>query len=295
MRMPATDRAIIEHYREHGFAVARGVISDGAFDPVIADIDRAVDQYARSQYEQGRIAERFSGLPFTTRLARLHEQAALTLRSWDELVDRATIRELVRDPGLVDALSDILGPDITFGGDFHLRPKLPDSELTAFPWHQDSQYYDAPIAVGASHGSSTAEAHIVTAWIPLVDVDEENGCLWVIPGSHRWGLLQGHRGADLNMRTAEDLERRGTPAPVPMRRGDVLFFSNLTFHASQVNRSNAVRWSLDLRYYATIGESAAGAPGTAAPSAIERYAALRRVSSFPPIVARGHGAPAGRG
>lgn len=33
-------------------------------------------------------------------------------------------------------------------------------------------------------------AELLTAWLALADVNEENGCIQVVPGSHRWGLLQ---------------------------------------------------------------------------------------------------------
>ena len=63
------------------------------------------------------------------------------------------------------------------------RVKLPESEVTAWPWHQDTQYY----------GNPTQHLHVISVWIPLVDVDERNGCLHLLPGSHRWGLLGGAR------------------------------------------------------------------------------------------------------
>ena len=55
------------------------------------------------------------------------------------------------------------------------------------------------------------------------------------------------------MRSFEDVEARGTPVPVPMKMGDILLFSNMTFHGSKVNRSPQVRWSIDIRYCRTHG------------------------------------------
>ena len=48
-------------------------------------------------------------------------------------------------------------------------------------------------------------------------------------------------------------EQRGTPTPLPMKPGDVAFFTNLTIHASKQNRNDRVRWSLDFRYHASAG------------------------------------------
>ncbi len=94
-------------------------------------------------------------------------------------------------------------------------------------------------------------------WIPLVDVDEGNGCLYVIPGSNRWELIGSARDDNNKMRSFEDVAARGTPIPVPMTVGDILLFSNMTFHGSKVNRSDAVRWSIDIRYARTPGTYAA--------------------------------------
>ena len=156
-----------------------------------------------------------------------------------------------------------------------VRISLPGSEKTPFRLHQDSQYYGEP----------TQHAHIVTVWIPLVDVDKGNGCLYVIPGSNRWGLVGGARDENNRIRSFEDVEARGTPVPVPMKTGDILLFSNLTFHGSKVNLSDAVRFSLDIRYVRT--------PGTYAASELEQagetfmFEKVMKNKSIPPMVVRG--------
>jgi len=84
-------------------------------------------------------------------------------------------------------------------------------------------------------------------------VNEVNGCLYVIPGSHHWELIDSAHDENQNMRSFVDAEERGTPIPWPMKAGDMLIFSNMTFHGCQVNQSEAVRWSLDIRYCRSRG------------------------------------------
>ena len=120
---------------------------------------------------------------------------------------------------------------------------MPHSQATAFPLHSDSQYFGKP-----SH-----HAHVIKFWIPLVDVDEANGCLYVIPGSHYWEFIDSARDEDRNMHSFEDVEARGTPVAVPMKRGDILCFGVRTFHGSKVNRSDGVRWNIELKYCRTRG------------------------------------------
>jgi hypothetical protein len=72
-----------------------------------------------------------------------------------------------------------------------------------------------------------------------------------MPGSHRWGLVDAARGEDMNVRTDEEIEQRGTPVALEMAVGDVLYLTNLTFHASKMNRTEDSRWSVDFRFHKT--------------------------------------------
>ena len=81
--------------------------------------------------------------------------------------------ERVRDPRLTDPIVDLLGPDI-LGINILFIWKAPKIGL-GFPWHQDKFYFGKRFRMHTTVGTWTA-----------VDVaDEENGCLYVIPGSRR--------------------------------------------------------------------------------------------------------------
>ena len=157
--------------------------------------------------------------------------------------------DLYNLPGVLNVLRLLLGPEVSNIGTPALRTKLPGSVITSFPWHQDSQYLDqSTIGKKEKH---TEGLHMVTVWVPLVEATVENGCCWVIPGSHRWGLLDGARGADSNVRMDEDVEARGTPVSIPLKPGGALFMSNLCVHTSKVNTTQKSRWSIDFRYFPT--------------------------------------------
>ena len=83
-----------------------------------------------------------------------------------------------------------------------------------------------------------------------MDVDEENGCMQFISGSHKWGLLPNKRQGD-HLVPVEDVEARGRVETLAMRAGDAVAFRNLTFHRSLMNNSDGIRWSIDLRYSVT--------------------------------------------
>jgi len=243
----------MQSYQQEGFLLCRGLLPPATLSGVQGQLEDAVERQARDWLSAGRISDLRRDLSFAERLAALAQGDDLGRRAWDEAVGGQVLEDVIADLQITrvvrallagpDPATDAVYPDapaLRFNGDSHLRPKLPGSMLTSFPWHQDSQYYGAPTAV----------LHIITVWLPLVAVDLANGCLQVVPGSQRWGLLGGGRGADQNIRCDEDPSQRGTPVAMPMAVGDVLFFHNLLVHGSAQNTSNTVRWSLDLRYSA---------------------------------------------
>jgi len=87
---------------------------------------------------------------------------------------------------------------------------------------------------------------MIAAWIAMEDkVDEENGCLWVIPKSHKLGLLPHGSVKNLDEHEAWTDETEGIDLskqiPVVMEKGDILFFHELLIHSSNRNRSTD-RW-----------------------------------------------------
>lgn len=226
-------------FERDGCLLLRQAIPVADLDPLIQHIHGEIGRYARALHTRGEIADPHADLPFETQLVAINRGTEARLRSWNNIALCEGLYDLICHPAIVRILQPILGRDFGFNGDYHLRPKLPNSKYTAFPWHQDSQYY----------GAESQHARIITVWIPLVDVDETNGCLQVMPGSFAWGLLYSKRGKDQNMRTFENVEDRGiAPVRLPMRKGDIFLFSNLTFHQSTLNLTEAVRWSIDIRY-----------------------------------------------
>src|SRR5215470_14005094 len=81
--------------------------------------------------------------------------------------------EIVRAPEVLDAVEDLIGPDIRL---FHLSVWPKDAGSGAYvSWHQDATYF------------ALEPACHVTAWVGLTDASIEAGCMEVVPGSHRLG------------------------------------------------------------------------------------------------------------
>ena len=84
--------------------------------------------------------------------------------------------EITHDSRILDAVQDVIGPDILVAGTT-LFIKEPETK-GFISWHQDARY------IGL-------EPHDwVTGWLAISDVTEENGCMRMIPGSHKAALAE---------------------------------------------------------------------------------------------------------
>jgi hypothetical protein len=138
---------------------------------------------------------------------------------------------------LVDVAEQIIGPNIK-GATSQLTFKLRGNTMP-FPWHQDNGY------------GHLDPYNTITSLTALDDANEENGCLWIIPGSHKAGQLnvtltpeQKKAGKEIAVQADES-----KAIPVPMKAGESLIFTCWTLHKSEGNRSlDRDRRILFLRY-----------------------------------------------
>ena len=215
-----TDEQRAAAWRRDGYLVVRGALGREYLDPVRAFISERVDAFARERHADGELAALHQDEPFGRRYAAIQEELAARqqpsqgrkpLFAVSDLCSRA-LYDLYTHPAIKDVLRVIVGPEVTLHGISVIRVKLPEDSQTAFPWHQDSHYYNEHKT--GRFEANTEHMRVITTWLPLVDVDTGNGCLWVIPGSHRWGFLSGARAASTgHVLIPEDVERRGTPTP----------------------------------------------------------------------------------
>jgi ectoine hydroxylase-related dioxygenase (phytanoyl-CoA dioxygenase family) len=134
---------------------------------------------------------------------------------------------------------------------YRIRPKLPGNNRGVVPWHQDSGYF-----------AELCDRHLIlTVWIPLVDATLRNGCMSILPGAHRQGILTHHTGGNAGFLVIKDEDLPAVPqapvvAEVPF--GGAVLMTNLTPHCSTENHSGGIRWSIDLRYQAAEAPHNAG-------------------------------------
>ncbi len=158
----------------------------------------------------------------------------------DERIDR-----LIDDPRLVDPIRGLLGEsEISLFTD-KLNLKRP-GEGSRFRWHQDSPYW--------AHFFPDVE-RLPNAMLSIDDATEVNGCLRVIPGSHRRGMLPGLEGEGLlgPLFTDPAYFDESLQVPVAMSAGSLLFFSPSVVHGSESNASMEQRRALIFTYQPGVG------------------------------------------
>lgn len=156
-----------------------------------------------------------------------------------------TFASLATDPRLGQVAAELLGTDHVRLWQDQLLLKPPGGPAeTTIGWHQDWASWNTV----ASHGA------FVTAWVAFDDVDDTNGAMQMVPGSHRWGLLPeaGNFFATDRDRQLEGLASHGhaEARSVVLEAGQVSFHHPLTFHGSGANTSDRMRRSLAIHFVA---------------------------------------------
>lgn len=233
-----------EKFVENGYLVVEEVLNTEDLAPLIAVISQVVDARAYEFYNAGTISDVFEDMSFERRWYTILQECDREneVFGWHTLVFSEALFNLITHPKVLDVVETIIGNQIQFNGDFWVRPKLPNEKLTTLPWHQDSAYM--PHTENDTH---------LTVWLPLVDVEVENGALQFLPGSHTAGLQTYHRvkGEAFAVPVIPPTSSHTNIDTLVMKKGDLLIFNNLVFHRSLLNRSDTIRWSVDFRYSRT--------------------------------------------
>ncbi len=153
------------------------------------------------------------------------------------------VDEIVHHPAVLDAVEDLIGPDIRL---FHLTVWPKNAHDPAYVgWHQDATYFGLEPALH------------VTAWVALTDASIEAGCMEVIPGSHKAGQLHHaeHLEENNNLlsrgQTLTGAFDKSHTVCMPVSAGQFSLHHTHLIHNSPPNRSNDRRIGLGISYIPT--------------------------------------------
>ncbi|WP_337185140.1 phytanoyl-CoA dioxygenase family protein [Phenylobacterium sp.] len=175
-------------------------------------------------------------------------------------------RRMSELPQIADRVAGLLGPDVDcFQSQFIFK----NPGVIGQPWHQDSYYFkfDKQPQVGV--------------WVALTRATIENGCLWVVPGSHADQEIYEHV-PDLRPAAnrgyleivSQDTSSRTSAVMEP---GDVLFFHSYLMHMSTDNVAD-YRRSAMVYHYGRAGTKALNPESAATLARVNRWIPIRRAA-----------------
>jgi ectoine hydroxylase-related dioxygenase (phytanoyl-CoA dioxygenase family) len=150
--------------------------------------------------------------------------------------------ELVHHPAIVDAVEDVIGPDILcWTTNFFIKEPASPGFIS---WHQDSTYW------------GLEPADVITAWVALTRSDLVSGCMKVMPGTHL-----GDQLAHIDTFHKDNLLSRGQEiavdvdvskaVPILLEPGEMSLHHIKLVHGSEPNRSSDRRIGFAIRYIPT--------------------------------------------
>jgi ectoine hydroxylase-related dioxygenase (phytanoyl-CoA dioxygenase family) len=244
--------ARIDQFHHEGYVIVPDVFDPADLEPLRQELHQEIARKARALRDEGKLDNLHEELDFDRRLAAIHRDnpanGEAIMKHLEGLrgggFHAPEMFDVIAHPKLLARVGALLGTEeIVASSVYRIRPKLPKIGRGVVPWHQDSGYF-----------SEHCDPHlIITCWVPLVDATVENGCMQILPRTHRGAVARHHTGGNAGFLVIKDEDLPDDPqkaitAACP--RGGVVFMTNRTPHCSTPNTSDHIRWSVDLRYQA---------------------------------------------
>jgi ectoine hydroxylase-related dioxygenase (phytanoyl-CoA dioxygenase family) len=224
----------IAQFQQDGFLKGSRVLTDDAVETLRAETLRVIDDYLNG-VERDRKPVRVANLS-----GKAEAPVWQIVNIWE---GSPAFENLLHNPLIVEEIAQLMEAEMQAREIrlFHDQIQYKPAAIGGVNmWHQDSPYW--PIL--------TPKDVQLTAWIALDDADADNGCMSMVPGSHRWGnhgtifgqmpgfealpeVFEGHK-----------VEKR----LCPVEKGAVHFHHPLTWHGSQANTSGRPRRAIALHF-----------------------------------------------
>lgn len=229
----------IEQFHQQGYLVLPGLSGVDYCEQVLQFAQQQLDLVAQpiefeadTRYPGAPISRDAEGGQTARRLLQAYARSPL-LATW------------ATQAVLAQALEQLLGTGVRMSQVHHnciMTKQARFSSLTG--WHRDSRYWQFQ------------RAELISVWLALRDEKVENGCLLVLPGSHRWQVEaeQLDSAQFLRADVAANQSLLAQAISVPLRQGDVLLFSSNLFHAAGCNQTSQTKFSMVFTYRAKDNE-----------------------------------------
>ncbi len=224
--MSGKPNRIREHYDENGYVIVRDVVDAELLDEMRQHLDWLLARHPEMQNLQIIPPILAASDPFWMRV--------------------------VSDERLLDIAEQFVGRSISlFQSTYFLKPAFDGRPV---PWHQDGWYWPLDPQDG-----------VVSIWLAVDESSPENGCLRVIPGSHRGEVKDHIQDADaaggFQNRLSSEFVDEAKAVDLILKPGDVSIHSPKIIHGSNANTSPKRRCGLTTSYIPTSTRIVRGAAG----------------------------------
>jgi phytanoyl-CoA hydroxylase len=214
---PASEYA--EFFRENGYLVVPGAVSPAEIEALRQETTRLC------RGEAGAIQGVTPAAPEETDDAVLRRY--LCIHFPHKL--SAVMFDTLAHPAITGVLEQVIGPNIKC---MQSMLFIKAAGKPGQAWHQDEYFIP------------TRDRSLTGAWIALDDATTENGCLWVLPGSHKRGIIypqQPHNDwrFDCSGEAYQFPYKDEEAVPVEVKAGSIVFFNGYLLHRSLPNRAPA--------------------------------------------------------
>jgi phytanoyl-CoA hydroxylase len=231
----------ISFYETNGYLVVPGVL-----DPSELEVLRS----ALAQVLREGEGLKASNEKFALSLPEEGTGRRYVKRVFNPVIRHDAFRDLTRHEKILDVVEELIGPDITLQQTkLNLKPPAEDAR---FEWHQDYPFFPH------------TNFDVVAVMVFLDDTDESNGCLRVIPGSHKLGPLDHDfsedgqaYGTEVSDKALFADQSRWVSLVVPA--GSVALHHCCMLHSSGANHSKRSRSTFVFEYRASDARQIAGA------------------------------------
>lgn len=217
---PEITRTQIESYHQNGYLVIKNGLSSDEIDELRQETIRICRGEAGDFFGSKHVEKNEAEAKLLSKYVCIHYPHKLS----------STIHKYLAHPAIVNVLTKVIGPNVKC---MQSMLFIKASGKPGQAWHQDEDFIP------------TRDRSLTAGWIALDDAVVDNGCLWVIPGSHRQGVLW-----PLHVQNNSELygcseESGGFPysdrdaIPVEVPAGSIVFFNGYLLHKSLPNRTQS--------------------------------------------------------
>lgn len=219
----------LEDMERDGFCGPFDLDTPEIVDPLLASV-LAADRFKPTQIDTAR-----------KHVLGAHKEQPLLLSN--EHISNAHVMQLAHDSAILSRLRAVMGDEVYLRRSQFWRKPLGSRGVI---WHQDKH---------EKMGLGTIGEY--SAWVALEDTNIDNGCVWLLKGSHKAGFVEPKSIMDAVFRirffasdALEIPDKLSSYEAVPMqiKKGQFFLFHQMCFHASGPNKTQGTRTGLAYRY-----------------------------------------------